>query len=235
ATTATVSTSGNVLGNAGGTVGISYALNGCIATQSISIVSCPSITVTHTTAQGAPVNTTITYNTVLSNAGGTPRCWLEKNLGATTIPSSITDVSASAMGWFYQFGTKQGFAYAAGVRTPATAWIPTSQVSTDWPVAFEPCINALGPDWRLPTSREWASSTGSFANQTAQFASVLKMHKPGHLDNNGTYAMPGIIGSYWAVTLGNFTNMGSSYFVAGNQVTMTPLNEGHLIRCIRNN
>lgn len=234
ATVATVSIDGKVSGNTAGTVGISYALNGCSATQSIAVVTCPSITVVHTTAKGAPINTTITYNTVLSTAGGTPRCWLEKNLGATTIATSLTDPTTSSIGWFYQFGVKQGYALIAGTRTPATQWVSNSQVSTDWPTAFEPCINALGSDWRLPTSSEWASFVGSFASANAQFASALKLHKAGILDQNtGNFNGGAFIGTYWGSTLGNITNSASAYSVGSNQVVPTSLPEGDLIRCVR--
>jgi len=68
----------------------------------------PSITVHHYAGSVAPVDATITYEVVESNLSGSTQCWITRNLGATSAPTSSTVSTEAQSGWYWQFNRKQG-------------------------------------------------------------------------------------------------------------------------------
>ncbi len=177
----------------------------------VPVCPSPTITVTHTAGDVAPVTQTITYQLVeidLATTNGTNQCWIAQNLGATTQASSATDVSDAAAGWYWQFNRQQGYAINTNgtpttttddVRTPNTPWINSINEDSDWTLANDPCRLLLGSGWRLPTSTEWDNAADSWSSYYNTFDSVLKLHVAGSLQNSsGTLENRDSYGYYWS-------------------------------------
>lgn len=177
----------------------------------------PSFTVLHEAGvNGAPGSKTITYPIVSSDASGTAKCWIARNLGATKQATSLTDVTEDAYGWYWQFNRAQGYEYNGG-RTPASTWNFTNTENSDWTAGTDPCSLLLGAGWRLPTQMEWANTaagTQNWKTDADAYASNLKLHKSGFLaDLNGTSGGRGISGFYWSSTQ-NKTDNGTAWYLS---------------------
>lgn len=160
------------------------------------------LTVNHSTADGAPIDKSVTYGTVETNLSGETKCWITKNLGATDQASSISDISEAAAGWYWQFNKKQGYS-SDGTRVPNTTWIPSIDENSDWIEDRDPCHNLLGAGWRLPTRTEWENvdSKGAWSDKNGPYSSVLKIHPAGRLEiSNGALIRNGGQGLYWSST-----------------------------------
>jgi hypothetical protein len=147
-----------------------------------------TFTVTHSASGVVPETKTVTYGTVLTNLSGSNKCWITQNLGADNQASSATDASDNAAGWYWQFNRKQG--YKVG---PSPAWTITSiDENSDWTAAQDPCNILLGTGWRIPTYTEWnnADVNGGWDNYTETYASVLKLHAAGYLNNSDGSLIP---------------------------------------------
>jgi hypothetical protein len=110
--------------------------------------------VMHYAGSVAPVTKAVTYNTFVSNIGGTTACWITQNLGASRQASAANDASYDAAGWYWQWGTTQGYDISADhlTRTPNTTWSsPCDWCGPySWPSGSDPCSLLLGSGWRLP-------------------------------------------------------------------------------------
>ncbi|MFA5370236.1 MAG: hypothetical protein WC300_05955 [Candidatus Omnitrophota bacterium] len=168
-----------------------------------------SLIITHTAGSVAPVNKTVTYGTVLTSLTGTSQCWITQNLGAANQPSSGTDITESARGWYWQFNKKQGYKHDGTTRTPSTAWITSISESSNWTTANDPCALLLGPDWRIPTLTEWtnADANGGWNSYTDAYNSVLKLSCPGRLEPaSGNFAYGGTHGYYFTTSQNSATD-----------------------------
>ncbi|MDA3815450.1 MAG: hypothetical protein PF549_03730, partial [Patescibacteria group bacterium] len=196
-----------------------------------------SFTKSHSTTDGvAPVNKTVTYDTVASSLTGTNKCWITRNLGASQQATSATDATEASAGWYWQFNRKQGYQYTT-TRTPSSAWIASIDEDSDWTTANDPCAIELGTGWRLPTSAEWtnADATGGWDNYNETYASALKLHAVGALAyTNGVLNMRGGNGYYWSSTQSNST--AGQMLVFSSALSIAASNNkanGYGVRCIK--
>jgi hypothetical protein len=220
-----------------------WAYNACGNSPSLSLSSatlappCVNFTVNHIAGAVAPVSKTVTYGTVTTSLSGASKCWITQNLGSTTQAVSATDNTEGSGGWYWQFNRKQGYRSDAGVRTPNTSWIATINESGNWSAANDPCTIELGGSWRIPTFTEWttAVSNGVWSNALHTYASVLKIHAAGQLQNtDGTLIERGTSGAYWSSVESSATN-GNYLFISGSALFTTNAQKarGMLVRCLR--
>ena len=215
---------------------------GCSSTATVQVTvntfSCgDSLTVTHTAGSVAPVNKTVTYGTVSTNLSGATKCWITQNLGATDQASSATDSDEPSAGWYLQFNRKQGYKHDGTTRTPNTTWIAIINENSDWQSGNDPCRLLLGAGWRIPTKTEWenADATGGWDNYTETYASVLKLHAAGDLENlDGSLFARGFYGTYWSSTQYSSTEGWSLVLASGaSNRSMGGKTYGLSVRCLR--
>jgi hypothetical protein len=200
---------------------------------------CPStLTKNHLATGGvAPINKTVTYGVIQTSLSGQNKCWITKNLGAAdSQPSSVTDPSESAAGWYWQFNRKQGYKHDGYTCTPSTM-ISTIDESSDWTLANDPCDLLLGSGWRIPTQTEWINvdATGGWTDYNGPYNSVLKLHAAGAV-TSGVLSSRGTYGFYWssnqrsdAVTYGYLLLIATGNSIVSNY----PKVSGYSVRCIK--
>lgn len=145
---------------------------------------CGSFTINHDDANGvAPVDKTVTYGTATNVAGEIYKCWITKNLGASSQGSSVSDATEASSGWYWQFNRKQGYKHDGTTRTPNSTWITSIVEDAQWALTDDPCRLELGGGWRIPTNSEWVNvdAAGSWATWTDAYNSSLKLHAGGWL------------------------------------------------------
>ncbi len=197
-------------------------------------VSCPpSLAINHTIGSVAPETKSVTYGVVLSNLTGADKCWITRNLGASTQATSATDATDASAGWYWQFNRKQG--YMVG---PTPAWTITSiDETSDWVAAQDPCTIELGTGWRIPTKTEWenADANGGWDNYNDTYASVLKLHAAGYLvSSDGSLDYRGTHGFYWSSIQDNATYGRNLYFdSSGSSLYFDDKAYGFSVRCLR--
>jgi uncharacterized protein (TIGR02145 family) len=180
-----------------------------------------------TTAQtafvcGSPITftyrgSTVTYGTVEKNYGGTvgKKCWLDRNLGAIRVATSVTDYQA--YGDLFQWGrgddghqvmnwtnasTGTGTTVVTGPNSndnPGIAnWIHISNNSPyDWRIPQNNSLwqgvngknNPCPTGWRLPEEAEWVAERASWSSSNASgaFSSALKLTLTGGKEGTGIF------------------------------------------------
>ena len=162
------------------------------------------------------------YGTVTTATG---RIWLDRNLGASRVATSSTDVDA--YGDYYQWGrpadghqtkyltnnNSSGFTNTkSSSSVPSTdLWIVPTDASNDWLVTPDnslwtganPATNPCPVGFRIPTESEWSAE--NIANVGATFqTNGLKLTLPGMLTNFGSggasYTAKGSYGQYLTQT-----------------------------------
>jgi hypothetical protein len=194
------------------------------------------ITINHAAGTVAPVNKTVSYNTVGNIPGESSKCWLSKNLGADNEATAANDVSETAAGWYWQFNLKQGYKHDGTTRTPNTAWTDQLYEDTDWLASNDPCAIELQGGWRIPTASEWdnVNSGGGWNNGNDAWYSNLKLHASGTLKySDGTVDRRGSIGYFWSSSQysnsdGRSLGFGSDF----SQIWGNAKSHGFNIRCI---
>ncbi|MDY0078045.1 MAG: hypothetical protein RBR87_12310 [Bacteroidales bacterium] len=190
--------------------------------------------------------------TVVNPATG--KTWLDRNLGASQVATSSTDVDA--FGDLYQWGR------GTDGHENCNSEITTTLSSSDTPGHGDFIINADSPfDWRvpqndnlwqgvnginnpcpsgyrLPTEAEWESERGSWSSNNAAgaFGSPLKLTVAGQRPyTDGVIISAGVSGNYWSSTLSNegggiftrFLNFRTNaYVISSHRAT------GDSVRCI---
>ncbi|NQX38005.1 hypothetical protein SAMN05421820_10113 [Pedobacter steynii] len=197
---------------------------------------------------GAPVDKTVTYNTVSSSISGAPRCWTTQNLGAAQEAASVTDINPAAAGWYFQFNRSQGYEFTDARIPAANAWTPWRvdiTENSDWLPANDPCNLLLGGGWRIPTTTEWTTADAApqyWLKDADAYKSELKLHNAGFLpQGTGVLTERGKSGAYWSnnqyasnVSFANAFVMGSatSSVIVGTYANTYKAN-GMPLRCIR--
>ncbi|MBP9759359.1 hypothetical protein KBD45_06710, partial [Candidatus Dojkabacteria bacterium] len=208
----------------------------------------------------SPENTTpgesFTYNgksyTVIEGSSGS--IWLDRNLGATSIPTNVSD--ANGFGTLYQFGrgtdgheirTSSLSVGPSGSTTPGSNFLTKAGAPFNWYSGTNPdnlwqgtsgINNPCPPTWRIPSQSEWVSEIASWSTQNAAggFGSPLKLVSAGRRDNAGSVQEVGTAGYYWSYN----TNAGldtvkvikiTSSTAEGN--TDDQRVEGMAVRCIK--
>lgn len=188
-----------------------------------------SVVIAHEASDGvSPATGTIVYGSVTYNG----RCWLDKNLGATVIPSTSTNSTDAAAGWYWQFNRLQG--YAVG-PTPS-GWNTAGAGPGNWIPQNDPCTQLAGPDWRIPTAAEWTAANSGWAGYSSAFSSALKLHAGGNLllGGTGNLSNRGYSGRYWSSNEFNDSFGQNLHLGAGvsNIETSNQKFHGFSIRCI---
>jgi prepilin-type N-terminal cleavage/methylation domain-containing protein/uncharacterized protein (TIGR02145 family) len=198
------------------------------------------------TYNGSPV----TYGTVLNST--TTRCWLDRNLGATQVAMSDSDVDS--YGNLFQWGRlDDGHQNRASLTTSTLA-------TTDFPGHSSFILRASYPfNWRnpqnndlwqglnginnpcpsgfrVPTATEWISEISSWSagNRLAAFASPLKLVGAGQRSaTNGAISATFTNGFYWSSTLDNDYSLFLDLYTSGAQMNSGPMGAGYSVRCIK--
>ena len=216
--------------NCGGT---SYSADGTFTTTFCP----PSLTVTHTAGNVAPVDRSTTYYVEETNLTGSYKCWITKNLGAYSTASSATDSREDRAGWYWQFNKKQGYKHDGSTRTPATSWISSINEASDWTSTNDPCRILLGTGWHIPTMAEWevALANGGWDNVQDAYSSVLRLHAAGILSPaDGSLLDRGGGGYYQTSTNWYDTNTRPLIISSGSAyIGNTSKSSGTTLRCIK--
>ncbi len=188
------------------------------------------------TESGKIVTKPWSYGTVTTATG---RIWLDRNLGASRVATSSTDVEA--YGDYYQWGrpadghqtkyltnnNSSGFTNTkSSSSVPSTdLWIVPTDDSNDWLITPDnslwtganPATNPCPAGFRIPTEAEWSAE--NIANVGATFqTNGLKLTLPGMLTNFGSggasYTAKGTYGQYLTQTAYTTTPVkgGARYF-----------------------
>ncbi len=155
---------------------------------------------------------TVTYGVVL---GSNNRLWMDRNLGASRVPLSVSD--ASGYGDLFQWGRgddgHQSVAWTSsstGTGSATTSTLSSTDnpghgdfiiaPQTDWRSTSNNNLwqgtsgtnNVCPSGWRLPTISEWETERASWSssNTTGGYASPLKLPLSGRRYNGPTYATP---------------------------------------------
>ena len=153
--------------------------------------------------------------TISSTTGKT---WMDRNLGASQVATSLTD--AASFGDLYQWGRgTDGHEKRISVTTSSLSnldvpgdakFITTS--NGDWRSAQNDNLwqgvnginNPCPAGFRLPTATEWIAEHATWSsqnkNEDGAFASPLKLPKAGWRGDNGTIRGPSSGGLYWSST-----------------------------------
>lgn len=189
-----------------------------------------------------------TFSTVV---GANGRIWMDRNLGASRVAASITDVSS--YGDLYQWGRGKDGHQLRTSSTTGTQSIGDFPGNANFIVGFadwrstsnnnlwqgvtginNPCPSGF----RLPTEEEWNTERKNWVSNNAAgaFASSLKLPLSGYRSNNGTIIFAGQNVNYWSST----TSGDRNYLLSFNDVTATvavtaTINRayGFCIRCIK--
>jgi len=199
--------------------------------------------VSHAAGGGvAPVDKTVTYGTVLSNLTGEDMCWITQNLGATDQGSSYTDGDEGSAGWYWQFGIRQGYKYDSSRTPDPGSWKGNFEFTADgdWNSAEDPCALELGEGWRIPTATEWSdtATNGGWSNGLDQYASDLKIHAGGWLDDfSGSVVYRGERSRHFSSTEDYDLNALTIYAAAGgiNSSSSHAKTNATPLRCIHAN
>jgi len=223
-----------------------WAYNGCghsspVAMTATTYECCGiPIQVTHLTlgGTGAPVNKTVTYETVSYPPGAPDKCWIGRNLGASAQATHCFDDTEAAAGWYYQFNRKQGYKHDGANRTPNSTWINTISENSDWTQENDPCALSFGYNsgWRMPTKPEWETHANGVDIGVA-FDGPLKIHAGGYLYAiDGVLLNRGTIGRFWSAS--QWTPDGYGFYAEfnfiGSMLDYDSKAFGLTVRCIRN-
>jgi uncharacterized protein (TIGR02145 family) len=183
----------------------------------------------------------------------TGKIWMDRNLGATQVATSSTDIAS--YGDYYQWGR------AADGHQISTSPTTTTLSSTDTPGHGDfITINSVPNDWRnpqnntlwqgvnavnnpcpsgyrLPTDLEWDAERLSWSSNNAAgaFASPLKLPVAGNRDHNsGLLGSVGAGGLYWSSTVSSYQSI-RLYFDSSTANVGTGLRAyGRSVRCLKN-
>ncbi len=219
-----------------------WAYNACgysmpVTLADTTLLCCGTpFTITHTAGSVAPVTKTTTYGTVNNIPGETVKCWITSNLGSDHQATAVNDATEPSAGWHWQFNLKQGYKHDGTTRTPNTPWITGINENSDWLAENDPCAILLSNTWRMPTYTEWynVDYTGGWSNWNHAWASALKLHAAGWIQNTGSISQRGLAGYYWSILQSDTTHgYDFSIFDANSAMYSHVKEDGFSLRCIR--
>ena len=191
-------------------------------------------------------NSGLTSVPTVTSAGG--RIWMDRNLGATQIATSVTD--AAAYGDLYQWGRATDghqLRTSGNTNTQSTTDAPGNNLfiygPTDWRNPSNDNLwqgitgtnNPCPSGFRLPTKVEWETEIASWSTQNKEggFASPLKLPTPGFRNySNGGVTNEGLNGDYWSGTVDG-ANSFIMYIHVGAGTVAFPRSYGFTCRCIK--
>jgi hypothetical protein len=166
-----------------------------------TLPSCGQFTVNHIAGDVAPVNKTVTYNTVKNIPGELGKCWTVQNLGADHMANTVNDATEASAGWYWRFDRKQG--YKQDGTNPPPYWNNNMSYGSDWLPDNDPCRIEMGNPWRVPTQTEWnnVSTAGGWSNWNGPWTSGLSLHSAGYIEGYyNNLNSRGTSGHYWSST-----------------------------------
>ncbi len=199
---------------------------------------------------------TFTFNEVVSP---TTRIWMDRNLGASRVATSIGD--ALSYGDYYQWGrgadghekitsTTSGVKLAANYNS--SQFITNANLFENWLAVdnfnlwqgLNGANNPCPQGFRIPTKQEWLDEIATWTNNGSAsptaiggFNSVLKLPIAGkRFFRDALLTYPGVEGNYWSSTRDSYSNI---YFLQSRinyavVISSESLASGHCIRCIKN-
>lgn len=199
------------------------------------------------TSYGAETSFSTVIPTVVS-AGG--RIWMDRNLGATRVATSIKD--AASYGDLYQWGRGNDghqLSNSTAIHVQATSYNPGTSifyfnVGNDWlnpgndnlwqgvNGINNPCPNGF----RLPTQAEWVIETNSWSNkfESGAFASPLKLPYANLRNFSDAIIQVNFYARYWTSTINTSTTASSFIFDATyGGFSDQNRNNGFSCRCIK--
>lgn len=208
---------------------------------------------------GNQISNNFTFNEVVSP---TTRIWMDRNLGASRVATSIGD--AQSYGDYYQWGRgadghEKITSTTSNVKLLAnynsSQFIIHEQLSENWLAVdnfnlwqgISGVNNPCPTGFRIPTRQEWLEeiATWTVSNGTTSltglggFNSVLKLPIAGkRFFRDGVLTYAGVEGNYWTSTK-NPNNYGNIYFLQSRNnyavlIDSESLASGHCVRCIKN-
>jgi uncharacterized protein (TIGR02145 family) len=189
-------------------------------------------------------------HTVTHTVTSEGRIWMDRNLGASRVATTMTD--EAAYGDLYQWGRgADGHERRSSGNTPTLSgsntpghgdFITTSAYPYDWLSPQNDALwqgvsgtnNPCPAGFRLPTETEWQTELISWSetNYTGAYNSPLKLVPAGDRNSsNGTLDYAGG-GFYWSATV-NGSNSRILYFYNSNAIVSSNYRAyGHSVRCL---
>jgi uncharacterized protein (TIGR02145 family) len=183
----------------------------------------------------------------------TGKTWMDRNLGASQVATSSTDVAS--YGDLYQWGRRadghQCRSYStttsilSSVDQPSHGIFITSSAPNDWRNPKNDDLwqgvnginNPCPSSYRLPTNVELETERLTWNNNNADgaFSSPLKFPKAGYRQNsNGSVNAVGTYGYYWSSTVTTEWAFFLSFYSGGASTYDSNRGSGRSVRCIKN-
>lgn len=205
--------------------------------------------------EGVPtwVGGTSSVTTVINPMTGAE--WMDRNLGASQVATSIDDMNS--YGYLYQWGRGNDGHQNRGSGITSTLsdgdnpghgnFILTASSPHDWRSTQNDNLwqgvnginNPCPEGFRIPTEAEWTAerNTWSSMDLNGAFASILKLPCAGGRHyaeaNNGAFVLPGSNGFYWTSTVSG-TKASRLNFDAAHAEFYAPYRAyGYSVRCIK--
>jgi len=222
-----------------------WAYIGCGYSEVLELTARTSITFMY-------FNEEVTYGTAL---GGNNRCWLDRNLGATQLATSSTDINA--YGHLFQWGraydghqirTSSTTTTLSSTDNPTNSrFIRPNQTPWDWRSPQNGNLwqgvnginNPCPSGWRVPTEAEWQTELLSWQSNDAEgaFNSQLKLTMAGDRSaGTGALSSEGTAGSYWTTTNVTGSTKHVTFSLSGTNIHSSGSGRafGRSVRCIKN-
>jgi uncharacterized protein (TIGR02145 family) len=200
---------------------------------------------------GAPawVETTANANTVFNPNTG--KIWMDRNLGASQVATSSTDVAS--YGDLYQWGRgADGHQIRTPLSTPTTGQSSSSSPGANFLIGSLNWYNGTNPDnlwqgvsgvnnpcpigYRIPTDIEWEAERLSWTANTSvgAFASPLKLPMAGYRDySDGSLGKVGTDGVYWSSTVSSANARSLNFFSSVAFMNTDARAFGFSVRCLK--
>ena len=211
-----------------------------------------------TNSTGTSYGTQISFTTtepIYTVTTSTGRIWMDRNLGATRVPTSQID--AQGYGDLYQWGRgKDGHQLRTSTTTSnqSTSDIvgnalfittPGNTIYSDWRTpqndnlwqGVDGINNPCPAGFRIPTKAEWEAEiqTWSSRNATGAFASILKLPPAGKRQYDGVISTDNTSAYYWTSTISQTQVFSMNLTSTGAYSTNAyPRVNGYSCRCIKN-
>lgn len=202
----------------------------------------------------------ITVANVPTVTSTTGKIWMDRNLGATRVATTVTDFQA--YGDLYQWG-RRADGHQRINWTSATAGTPANGTTTtnadipanasfitegtfpfDWRVNRDDNLwngvaavnNPCPAGYRLPTSAEITAEVTAYniTDSATAFSSPLKFTVPGFRSgSSGNIALVGSSGGYWSSSVSGDTGASRNFLSNSTSINNNNRTTGQSVRCLK--